>query len=490
MSKHELPDFDQDKIKDVILNEKANKEYYEYGVEVIENRAIFNGLDGLIPVTRRALWAAHKLGLGHTAKREKSAKIVGSTIADYHPHGDGACYDAIVTAGHNCMSMFDMKEGNWGTMTEPAAAYRYTNTRLTAYSDAVFFDPFYLPVMQTVPNYDGSTIEPLVLPALLPSALLNGNFGIAPGVNTRSPSITLDSLVPVLQKCLKTGDCTPKDCLDLVITTRYGGKARQGPKRRAELLAFYKTGKGSVVFDSVATLAKDGTSIRFNRFAPIGSIEKLLAKLEAIKGVATAKDDSDKSDPYGTAYLIKFNRGLKEKDRDAVIAKVKKAFSSSWLFNIKITDRFVTETGLGAAKLRHSTVPQMIKDWCVFRLDLERKACEYWIKDLDRKIAYLQLMRLAIKHIDFIVKCLKNKKLSNADLDEAIAKGLKITVPEAKQILDRQVRQLRALEDDELVKKIKEHEALKKEYAARKAAPAKYVYKHVGELHTMLTKKG
>ena len=488
MSKTDPPDFAQDKIKDTVLNEKANKEYYEYGVEVIEGRAIFNGLDGLIPVTRRTLWAAHKLGLNHKAKREKSAKIVGSTIADFHPHGDGAVYDSMVNAGQNSMSMFDMKEGNWGTMTESAAAYRYTNTRLTAYSDAVFFDPFYLPVMQVVPNYDGSTVEPLVLPALLPNALLNGNFGIAPGVNTRSPSITLASLVPVIQKCLKTKECTPKDCLDLVITTRYGGRARQGPKRRAELLAFYKTGKGKVVFDSTSTLTKDGTGIRFNKFAPIGNIEKLLAKLESIKGVASAKDDSDKTDPYGTAYLIRFNRGLKDADKAAVIAKIKKVFSSSWLYNIKVTDRFVTETGLGGAKLKHSTVPEMIKEWCAFRLDLERKACDYWMKDLDVRIAYLNLMRLAIKHIDFIVKCLKDKKLSNSDLDIKVAKGLKITPEQAKQILDRQVRQLRALEDNELVRKIKEHKALKEEYALRKASPAKFVYKHVGQLLTNLSK--
>ncbi len=486
--KQDLPDFDADKIKEVVLNEKANKEYYAYGVEVIEGRAIFSGLDGLIPVTRRALWAAHKLGLHHTAVRQKSAKIVGATIADYHPHGDGAVYDAMVNAGQNCMSMFDMKEGNWGTMTEPAAAHRYTNTRLTKYSDTVFFDSFYLPVMQKVPNYDGSTVEPLVLPALLPNALLNGNFGIAPGVNTRSPSFTIESLIPVIQRALKTKTCTPKDCLDLVITTRHGGRARQGPKRRKELLDFYKTGKATVVFDSTCETLKDGTGLRFNKFAPIGNIQNLLAKVESISGVASAKDDSDKKDPYGTAYLIKFNRGLKDKDKDAVIAKVRKAFSSSWLYNIKVTDRFVSDTGLGAAKLRHSTVPEMILDWIKYRLDLERRACDYWIKDTDVRIAYLNLMRLAIKNIDFIVKCLKDKKLSNTDLDERVAKGLKITVPEAKQILDRQIRQLRALEDSELVSKIKELQSLKLEYSNRKAAPAKYVYKHVGTLLTSLKK--
>lgn len=484
-----LPDFTQDRIRSVDLDTKAKEEYYEYGIEVIENRAIFSGIDGLIPVTRRSLLVAHELGLSHTAKREKSAKIVGNTLASYHPHGDGACYDSIVNAGSNCQPMFDTKEGNWGTMTEPAAAYRYTNTRLTKYSDSVFFDSFYLPAIEYVPNFDGSGKEPLILPALLPNALLNGNFGIAPGVNTRSPAFTLESLLPVVQKAVKTGECTPSDCLDLQFTTRYGGIARQGPKRKKELLDFFKTGKGKITFDSLASKPNEKNEIRFSRFAPIGDIEKLLTKVEGIKGVISAADDSDKKDVYGTAYLIRFAKSLKGKDLDEAVKKVRLAFSASWNYNIKVTDRYVKENGMGAAKLRHNTVPQMIKEWVKYRFELERIACTYWMADLDKKIAYLELMRQAIKHIDFIVKCLKDKKLSNTDLDEKVAKGLKITVEQSKQILDRPIRQLRALEDSELLAKIKEHKALKEEYASRKAKPAKYVYNHVGQMLKMFSKE-
>jgi DNA gyrase/topoisomerase IV subunit A len=386
--------------------------------------------------------------------------------------------------------MFDTKEGNWGTMTQPAAAYRYTNTRLTKYSDRVFFDPFYLPMVKMVPNFDGSTVEPLILPALLPNALLNGNFGIAPGVNTRSPSFTLESVIALIQKMLKDKqEPTAKDCLDLVLTTRYGGRVIKSKGQRSELLRLYKTGKAKVVFDSTLTVMKDG-SIRINRFAPIGDIEKLLAKVEGIKGVAAAKDDSDKLDPFGTAYLIKLGKGVKEADREDIIKKIRLAFRASWQYNVKVTDRFVDEKGQGAAKLRHSTPPQILIDWLKYRLQLEQEACAYWIVETDKKIEYLRLMQLAIKHIDFIVKCLKDKSLKGQELDDKVAKGLKITVAQAKSILDRPIRQLRALEYDDLQAKIDEHERYKAELRSRKDKPAKYVYKHVGDiLVDLLAKK-
>lgn len=474
-----LPDFSTDKVKEVALNIKADAEYYKYGVEVIENRAIFGGIDGLIPVTRRALWAAHELHLHHRAVRIKSARIVGDVIGKYHPHGDVAAYDAIVTATWNNQPLFD-GEGNWGTMTEPAAAMRYTNTRLSKYSDLVFFDPFYLPAIQYVPNYDGSLKEPLMLPSLLPNALLNGNFGIAPGVNTRSPSFTLESLVTVIQKSIKSGKCEAADCLGLVFTTRYRGKARQGQSRRAELKSLFKTGKGKVVFDSVFTQVDGG--LRVNRFAPIGDIEKLLKKVEGVNGVQSAVDDSEKTDPVKSAYLIKFRRGLKDAALEKTIKRVKTFFSSTQNINIKVTDRYVDDAGLHKAKLRSSTVPEMIFDWIKYRMALERKACAYWIADLDKRIAYLELMRLAIKYIDFIVKCLKDKKLSSQQLDETVAKGLSITVPEAKSILDRPIRSLRALEDSDLRAKIKALQETKTEYEARRDKPAPYVYAHLAKL--------
>jgi DNA gyrase/topoisomerase IV subunit A len=117
-----------DKIIEVLLNEVACKEYYKYGVNTIEDRAIF-GDDGLKPVVRKVLWAAYKLGLTSTTKADKSAKVVGECMASYHPHGDAGTYGAIVTAAKSPVRLFD-GEGNWGTLVDNAAAMRYTNVWL------------------------------------------------------------------------------------------------------------------------------------------------------------------------------------------------------------------------------------------------------------------------------------------------------------------------------------------------------------------------
>lgn len=481
------PDFSKDKVTDVHLEDKANEEYYKYGISVIEDRAICGSIDGLKPVARRALWATHKLGLHSSAKVDKSAKIVGETLASYHPHGDDACYGAIITLAKSPMKMIH-GAGNWGTMNDGAAAYRYTNMRLSKYSDLIFFDRFYLPVIDYVPNYDGSKQEPLILPTLLPNAILNGNFGIAPGVNTRSPSYTLESTLKVVKEAVTEGKCTPKMCLALDFTTKYGGRVVKSKAVKPELLKFYKTGKGTLKFVSTASEINDKNEIRFDEFAPLTNIEKTLAKVESIKGVQSTRDDSDKHDKHEVAYVVTFAKSCKGDDLKAAIKKVKAEFSASWRFSVQITDRFVKPNGTGGAKLSPITIPDLIQKWIDYRLDLEKKACTYWIERRKVEIADLNLLRLAVKMRDVILKAL-SKKCSEEELAKFIASKLKITIAQANRILDLKVRQLRALEDSILVAKIKELEVESATYEGRRKNPRKYVLKHLDELSSKLLGK-
>lgn len=465
------------KVIEAHLEDKADEEYYEYGIAVIEDRAIFGDIDGLKPVTRRALWAAHKLGLHHKAPMIKSAMVVGEAMGKYHPHGDSSIYGAIVTAANSPMKTFD-GDGNWGTMTDPPAAMRYTNCRLSKYADTIFFDKFYLAVRDEVDNYDSSRKEPLILPSLLPNALLNGNFGIAPGVRTETPTVTLTSLAPVLAAALKEGKCTPAMCKNLELTTEYSARLHQTKTTPAELQEFYKTGKGSFTFDSVAKM-HDAHSIRIDRFAPFSKIESVLIKAEGIKGVAGTRDDSDKSDRYEKAYVVTFAKSLKGSVLKHAIKKVMECFSATVNYNMQVTERFVDEERVdGGKELHPSTVPELIEIWCEYRIDLEKRACLYWTAERKKDIAYLNLMRLAVKNRKFIIQAL-DKKIDDAGLAAYIAKGLKITVPEANQILDLKVRQLKALEDDSLVAKIKLIQDEVKGYAQRIEAPKEYIAKQV-----------
>jgi DNA gyrase/topoisomerase IV subunit A len=472
-------------IVEVLLDDIARKEYYKYGVYTIEDRAIF-GDDGLKPVARKVLWAAHKLGLTHTHKADKSAKVVGETMAMYHPHGDTGTYGAIVTAAKSPVRLFD-GEGNWGTLVDNAAAMRYTNMRLSKYSDLVFFDRFYLPTIDYVPNYDGSTVEPLLLPNLLPNALLNGNFGIAPGVNTRSPSYSLDSVIELLKSVIASeAPCTRALCMKLVFTTKYGGKAVRLKTGRPALLQFYRSGQGSVKFMSVHTTINKANEIRFDEFAPIADIEKTLTAVEGIKGVSMTRHDGDKKDKHQVAYVVQFVKSLRGVELDKAIKAVEEKFSSVQRFSVQITKRYKKKNGTAGARLKPTTVPRLVDDWVAMRLELERKACTYWIDKRALEIADLELMRLAVKMRDFLIKAL-SKKCTEEELAAFIAKGLKITVVQANRILDLRVRQLRALEDAKLVEKIADLLKESKTYDARRKNPAKYVLSHLEVLHKALS---
>lgn len=477
-------------VLEIDLMQVAEREYYEYGVAVIEDRAIFSAIDGLKPVTRRSLYAIHELGLHSTAKRDKSAKAVGATLGNYHPHGDSACYEAMVTAASKVPIRMIDGEGNWGTMTEGAAAMRYTNLKLSKFSDAVFFDKFYVPTIDYVPNYDGSRMEPLILPALLPNAVLNGNFGIAPGVNTRSPMFTLESVAKVLQKMIEQGGgCTPEMCMELEFTTSTGGKAVRTKANKADFLQFFKTGKGRVMFTSTATPVDKNNSIRFNQFAPISDMQKVMASIEDVKGVMKTLDDSDEKDPYKTAFIIQFVKTLKGAALDTAVKQVNSILTNPYTYDVKVTDRFVRPNGQAGAKLRSTTIPQILEDWLTYRVSIEKKACEYWMVEAERRIAYLELMRLAISKLDVIIKHVKNSKLDDAGLVKAIMRDLKIDEDQANQILSRNLRQLRHLEDAKLVANIKDLQKEIKGYAIRIKKPMAYISTHIESILDLMKPK-
>jgi DNA gyrase/topoisomerase IV subunit A len=144
-----------------------------YGETTLEDRSIPDGYDGLKPVHRRVLWSAFKMGLKPTGDVVKSARIVGDVIGKFHPHGDLACYGALVSMVNFPVPLFDGTGCNFGSLVDMEASMRYTNTRLTAFSEAIYFNPEYIRVTKLIPNYDYKDEEPILLPALLPMILVN-----------------------------------------------------------------------------------------------------------------------------------------------------------------------------------------------------------------------------------------------------------------------------------------------------------------------------
>lgn len=469
------------KVKQIPLDVLAKDYYYRYATETIEDQYVIGCFDGLKPVARRSLFAIYKLGLYNTVRHDKSAKAVGATIADYHPHGDSSCYGAMVTAANCSVKMIDGK-GNWGTMMDrQAAAYRYTNLRLTKYADQCFFDKFYMPVTRMIDNYDGSKKEPLNLPVMLPNALLNSAFGIGAGVRTESIAFTAKSVVETIQKVVDAGGkVTPELCYGLEPISEYGGHSNKDKETRLEFKKFIKTGRGVVtLFPAyVKEEGKKGTFIRMHSFGSLPKdLEKTFIKVQDLSGVAKIEDDGSEVDHYQAAIKVTFKPGCKGKDLDAVISKVISIFSVKYLLDVKVTDRIPIKGGGHKIKLRNIQPVQLLQDWMDYRIRLEVKACKYWQVQCQAHIAMLELYIKAINSLDII-----RAALEVDDSEAYLVKHMKITPEDAKFLMARTLNQLKKLE----LKKIKDQiVALREEiagYQKRIDKPLGYIKDHVGKI--------
>src|SRR5690625_1830653 len=202
----------------ITLGRYAEQAYLDYAVSVVRGRALPEVTDGQKPVQRRILYAMHAMGLGPGAKPVKSARVVGDVLGKYHPHGDQAAYDAMVRMAQNFVLRYPLidGQGNFGSRDgDNAAAMRYTEARLTAFS-RVLLDELHEGTVDFAPNYDGSQEEPLLLPARLPVVLLNGASGIAVGMATEIPPHNLNEVVGACIALLKKPSLSDAELQQLI----------------------------------------------------------------------------------------------------------------------------------------------------------------------------------------------------------------------------------------------------------------------------------
>ena len=454
-----------------------------YGSHVNEDRAFPDYRDGFKPVARRIMWALHCLPGGH---QYKTARIIGDTLGKYHPHGDEPCQKAIETLIHSCSAPIT-GHGNWGTILEPAAAMRYTEMRLSKYGET-FFSPDHLAVLPLVANYDGSTTEPVLIPALLPNLLLNGYSGVGYGTSGECPAYTPETLLPMCVKILKGFKPKPKDWLDLEMTFKWGGRVVRSKENQEALLNFYKTGKGSIRVRSQLEVDKDRGLILWKDFAPeVNPNTGRCQKIRELPGVKGFDNVSDKKNP--TAFLIRYNTsqindsaGGGKKVIDGVLRKVKagdtftpfmekliKLTSSTISYDVKVTKRTMVD-GKVEASFFAPTVPELLNMWLKWRVKLEIKSLEYRVKKVEKEIAWTKLLIYAITKLDVIFKALKQE-----DTVGYMVKHMEITADQANQILDRNVRSLSKLTDNQLEGRLKEQKAHLKELKEWQEKPVKKV---------------
>ena len=460
--------------KNLSILPMAKEFMMRYGETTIENRALPDYRDGCKPVHRRLLYSAYTMNNNYNSPFIKSARLVGQCVGVFHPQGDSGVYGALGTLVNLPEQLFE-GHGNWGSPDGDApAAPRYTECRLSKYSNNYLLNRDYMAIVPTVDNFDGTTTEPVYLPSKLPGVLLSGAEGIAMGCTTLIPTFSRESVINLVKQSLKNKKgCTPEMCLNtLEFKFSYGGINNNDDNT---LLEYYKTGEGKLNFIPEVEITKKGHIIVTTltpRLKPSQIYDTILEKEKS--AVRDCKNIHGKGCSYWAEIIPKGK--LSPKELKQLAKKIQNDYSTNLSCKTLVTER--QDDGENV-KFMRTNIPQIVNMWIDWRLSLEKKVVERLIRLEEEKKQRLLWLIWAIDHLEIIFKALKSK-----DPDFFLIKKGKITEEHAKYILDGVVRRLSKLSKSETQGKIKICEKIIKEYknsiATRKDI-AKRIYKDLNK---------
>ena len=301
-------------IEQLPLKVFTEKAYLDYSMYVIMDRALPNIGDGLKPVQRRIVYAMSELGLKATAKYKKSARTIGDVLGKFHPHGDSACYEAMVLMAQSFSYRYPLVDGqgNWGSPDDPKsfAAMRYTEARLSPYAE-VLLSELGQGTVDWVPNFDGTLDEPATLPARLPNILLNGTTGIAVGMATDIPPHNLKEVASACIHLLEDPKATLSDLCKHVKAPDFATEAEIITPQK-DIQAIYKTGHGSVRMRAVYNKENGDIVITALPHQVSGAkvLEQIASQMQNKKlpMVADLRDESDHENPTRLVIEPRSNR--------------------------------------------------------------------------------------------------------------------------------------------------------------------------------------
>lgn len=430
--------------------------FFRYSMSVIVDRALPDVRDGLKPVHRRILYTMGEQGLRPGGKFAKSARIAGEVMGKYHPHGDSAIYDSMVRLAQDWNLRYPLVDGqgNFGSMDgDPAAASRYTEARLGRPGNELLTD-LDKETVDFRPNYDGSEDEPVVLPARLPNLLLNGQIGIAVGMATSIPTHNLGELVDATIELIDKPESTVDDLLKFVKgpdfptgAIVYGG----APMRQA-----YATGRGSVTIRAVANIeeTKRGrhqiivTEIPY-AVNKANLIEKIadLVKEKKITAISDLRDESARGKI----------RVVVELKKDAYPKKVLNqlykltALQTNFHYNMLALVDGIQPRMLG--------LREILDEFVKHRRNVVRRRTEYELRKAKERAHILEGYKIALDHIDEVIKTIRASKTQD-EAEKALIAKFTLSEIQAKAILAMQLRRLTGLERDAIENELKELLAL------------------------------
>ena len=421
------------------LREYAERAYLDYSMYVVLDRALpFLG-DGLKPVQRRIVYSMSELGLNAGAKPKKSARTVGDVIGKYHPHGDSACYEALVLMAQPFSYRYPLIEGqgNFGSSDDPKsfAAMRYTESKLTPIAE-VLLGELGQGTVDWTPNFDGTLEEPSWLPARLPHLLLNGTTGIAVGMATDVPPHNLNEIVSACVRLLDDPDASVRDLCEHVRGPDYPTTAEiiTAP---SDLLAMYETGSGSV--RARATFAKDGANIVITalpyQVSPSKVIEQIAAQMRAKKlpWLEDIRDESDHANPVRVVLVPRSNRVDAEQLMGHLFATTD--LEKSYRVNLNVI-------GLdGRPQVKN--LRMILEEWLAFRTETVTKRLKHRLDKVERRLHLLEGLLVAFLNLDEVIRIIRTEDEPKA----ALIARFGLSDDQAEYILDTKLKQLARLEE-------------------------------------------
>jgi topoisomerase-4 subunit A len=444
-----------------------------YGSYVVEQRAVPDFRDGLKPVHRAVLWSLSGLGLRSDKPFKKSARTVGDAIGKYHPHGDSAAYDAMVTIT-NTVPPFVDGQGGFGSPSTPASAQRYTEARMSKFADTFLLDPDYLKVVPYEQNFSNDDQLPLYLPALLPALFFITNIPApAYGVKAGNPAFSMKSISDVVISMLKGKEYSAKKLCDTLQIYHPFGCI--DVSKDEDILEMMTTGKGKVTYAPMIETDIPKRTIYLRTHVPTTlasdeSINKTLAKIADIDGVKMAYNSPGKKDkmagPFGALSTVVCPKNLDEDRFDEICHKIDNILRSSVTYRLGVTIRRKDAPN----EFKYLDYVSYFKAWINYRIKLEERLIAYKLDYNETALHLNEVYLFAISNLQELLKILP-KILSAEDPDAKLAKHFKIPVEDAKIILDRKIRQLSKMDGDTLRDKIKNFKAEIKQLKADAKEP-------------------
>ncbi|KZY29779.1 MULTISPECIES: DNA topoisomerase IV subunit A [unclassified Oleiphilus] len=442
----------EDGVEQVSLREYTEKAYLDYSMYVILDRALPHVGDGLKPVQRRIVYAMSELGLKATAKYKKSARTVGDVLGKFHPHGDSACYEAMVLMAQPFSYRYPLidGQGNWGSPDDPKsfAAMRYTESRLAPYADTLLAE-LGQGTVEWAPNFDGTMDEPKTLPARLPNLLLNGTTGIAVGMATDIPPHNLREVASACIRLLDDSSVSNEQLAENVLGPDYPTGA-EIVTPRTELLNIYETGRGSIRMRGIYHKENGDIVVSELPHQTSGAkvLEQIASQMQAKKlpMVADLRDESDHENPTRLVIVPRSNRV----DIESLMGHLYSSTDLEKTYRVNLN--MIGIDGRPAVK----GLKVILTEWLSYRTDTVTRRLKFRLDKVEKRLHLLDGLLVAFLNIDEVIHIIRTEDEPKA----VLMARFNLTEVQADYILDTKLRQLARLEE---MKIRAEQEELEKE---------------------------